>query len=326
MLKILLVVVFLVVPVGIASYLWFQNRYLPELNSKLVPVFFLGAIGMLFSVWYSLKGETRDQHFASTVYFHRSDLHLLDEHDPRRHLYGGEQFNARLRDFIGHRIEHDERFRTEGSGDRGREGVEYLYCDMVFLKLIDRFFWAYGDWWDVRITSVRHANDTESTVSAIKPDPDSASLTRKHFLGESRSNDAFLSLLSDFAKQDTPAKMTVPPKTRASITTMRYKDSLVLANPFAEVSITISYRGGALGIGDYAWFLDYDRKKSEEFWSEYLEVDCKAEFSRWRSGHADMVRYKRWVDTMFAEIQYQLSDEERMKRARDYRDLVRQSK
>jgi len=61
--------------------------------------------------------------------------------------------------------------------------------------------------------------------------------------------------------------------------------------------------------------------QNEEFWSEHFEVICKAEFEKFRSGHPEMPRYKRWVDTMFAEVQEQLDEEKRLKRARDYRDL-----
>jgi len=324
MLLILLVIV-LVPLLVFTAYLYIQNRNLPELNSKVIPVVIVGIIGLAFTIWYSLKSEKIDLDFASTVYFHKSDLLTLDEHDTRHHLYGGDEFSGRLPGFIRDRIEHDERFDTKDL-ERRIEEAEELYSDMVFLKLIDRFFWAYADWWDVRIRSQRHGNGVTSIVSAIKPDPDCGSLTWEDFLSVSDSKDAFPSLLSSFPKQHWPTKMTVPPKTQASLTATRYGRSLVLRNPFVRVSITIFYRGGGVGIGDYAWFLGYDNKKSEEFWAEHLEVTCDAVFERTKSGHPEMMRHRRWVETMFGEIRYQLDDQKRMERAREYRDLISRSR
>ena len=102
MLKIIAIGVLLIVLV-IAFYLYIQNRSLPDLNSKVVPVLFLGCIGTALTIWYSLRSERIDQHFASTVYFHKSDLLLLDEHDARRHLYGGDQFRIPLQNYIKRR-------------------------------------------------------------------------------------------------------------------------------------------------------------------------------------------------------------------------------
>ena len=80
---------------------------------------------------------------------------------------------------------------------------------------------------------------------------------------------------------------------------------------------------GSTGLGDYQWLLGYSNKQNEEFRSEHFEVSCKAECEKFKSGHPDMPRYKRWVETLFAEIQYQLDDKKRLERARDYRDLTK---
>ncbi len=315
----------LAVLVGAAFYLWFQNRMLPELNSKVVPVVVLGVLGVLLTIWYSLRSEKTELRFASTVYFHKSDLLPLDEHDTRHHLYGGEQFSGPLRDFIRDRVERDKQFGLEDANAR-RQQADELYSDMVLLKLIDRFFWCYADWWDVRIRTQRLGDGVTSTVSANKPDPDFGSLTWEDFFIALDRDDPSASLLSSLSKLDRPAKMIVPPKTKVSFTTSKFRRSLVFTNPFERVSITTSTRGGSVGIGDYAWFLGYDNRKSEEFWSEYVEIYCEAEFQRTKSGHPEMTRHRRWVETMFGEIRYQLSDDERMERAREYRGLISQSK
>ncbi|OHB67763.1 MAG: hypothetical protein A2Y76_00460 [Planctomycetes bacterium RBG_13_60_9] len=315
----ILIVTILVV---VGAYMAYENRGLPEMKSRVILPVVLGIIGAFFTVLYSLKSEKVELQFNSTVYFHRSDLLVLDEHDKRSALYGGEQFGPSLRSYVAGCVERDERFHQSKSDKRGEEAGQ-LYCDMVLLKLIDRFFWAYADWWDVRITSQRLGDGVMSIVSPVRPDPDSASLAWERFVTESLDKDRFSSLLIGLPKQHWPEKMTVPPKTKGRVVVSPYDRRLVLTNPFVEVSITIRPKGGAIGVGDFAWLLGYDKKKSEEFWSELFDVSCNADFRKMRYGHPEMPRYRRWVETMFEEVQYQVGDTERIQRARDYRDLTR---
>jgi len=137
----------------------------------------------------------------------------------------------------------------------------------------------------------------------------------------SGDEDCFGALLSDYVEKHSSGKMTVPPETKGTLLASRNSHQIILTNPFAEVSITIVFQGGSVGIGDYTWLLGYDRKKSDEFWSEYFDVNCKVRFRKLRSGHPDIPRYKRWVETIFDETEYQFSDRLRLQRARDYRDL-----
>ncbi len=318
----ILIVAILVV---VGTYIAYENRSLwslPEMKSRVVLPVILGIIGVFFTVLYSLRSEKIELNFNSTVYFHQSDLLALDEHDRRDALYGGEQFSGSLRSYIANCIEHDERFHEGDSDRRIREAGE-LYCDMVLLKLMDRFFWAYADWWDVRITSQRLGDAVMSVVSPVKPEPASGSLAWQRFLIGSGDKGRFSSLLVDFPKQHWPEKMTVPPKTEGRVVVSPYDRKLVFTNPFVEVSVTIRPRGGSIGVGDFAWLLSYDKKKSKEFWSESFDVNCNADFRKMKCGHPEMPRYRRWVETMFDEIQYLLDDTQRMQRARDYRDLTR---
>jgi hypothetical protein len=206
--------------------------------------------------------------------------------------------------------------------DKDGDKIKEFYHNVIFIKLISRFFWMYADWWDVNINSVRRGNSIESVVSATEPKLSYDTLEWKDFLETLDAKDNFYQLLSTFSKDYFIKKMTVPPKTKVDFVTSKYSRAVVLTNPFTRVSITIDRRSGSIGLGDYQWLLGYDNKENEGFWSEHFEINCKYEFEKFKSGHPDMPRYKRWVETMFAEIQYQLDDEGRLKRARDYRDLI----
>ena len=315
--------IFLLFLFGFVVYLAVQNRDSVALRSKLIPAIVIGLVGMLFTIWFSLKSENIELKFISTIFFHKSDKKLLDEHEIRRHAYGGEQFDGILKDFIRNYIENDENIKREEFGDR----IRNLYFDMAFIKLIARFFWMYADWWDISIKSSRRGNTMETMVSTIPPIPDYDSLGCNDFLEAIDRKDNFHKLLSEFSKKENwIKKMTVPPKTTINFVTSTYGRTLVLKNSFTIVSITIDKFGGSTGLGDYRWLLDYDIKKSNEFWSEHFEVTCKANFEKFKSGHPEMKRYKRWVETLFAEIQYQLDEDIRLKRARDFSDLIGHSK
>ena len=313
--------VFLLFLFGVVVYLAVQNRDSAALRSKLIPALVIGLIGALFTIWFSLKSENIDLQFTSTLFFHKSDKKVLDEHYHNQHKFGGAQFDITLLNFISSRIEQDQELNKTAFNEDSSKIKEFYY-DLVFIKLFSRFFWMYADWWDIRVKSVRRGDSMETIVSPIKPVPDNAPLGWGDFLGALDIKDDFHQLLSSFSEHYFIKQMVVPPKTKVDFITSNYKRALVLTNPFTRVSITIYKRGGSIGLGDYIWLLGYDNKKSEEFWSEHFEVTCKAKFEKIRSGHPDMPRYKRWVETMFAEIQYQLDDEKRLKRARDYRDLI----
>lgn len=318
-------IVFLVFLFGVVVYLAFQNRDSVALHSKLIPALVITIVGGFFTIWFSLKSESVDLQFISTIFFHKSDKKPLDEHEDRRHTYGGEQFDVRLQVFLRNHIENDENLK-KGDFNKIGDEVRNLYFDMVFIKLFARFFWMYADWWDISINSVRRGNTFTTNIHPIKPDPDCDHIEWKDLLRALDIKSDFSQLLSSFSEDYWIKKMTVPPKTKVDFVTSRDRRALVLTNPFTRVSINIRKRSGSMGLGDYRWLLGYNNKKSEEFWSEHFEVTCKAKFEKFRSGHPKMARYKRWVETMFAEIQYQLDDEKRLKRARDYRDLISNSR
>ena len=317
----IIVIVCLLIMFGIAVYLAVQNRNSAAMWSKLIPALAIGVIGTLFTIWFSLKSENVDRQFVSTILFHRSDKKPLDNHDKRRHLYGGDQFDGELQDFIGAFIENNENLSNSDRNSIGNEVMDF-YLDVVVLKLLARFFWMYADWWDIHIDSVRRGDSTLSTVTAIKPVPPSHSLTWAHYLRGLERKEHFATVLSSFSDDFWIKKMTVPPRTQVDVIASDHSRTLRFTNPFVRISIAVSKRGGSVGLGDYRWLLGYDNKRSDDFWSIHFDVNCTAEFQRARSGHPDMSRHRQWVETMFSEIRYQLDDQERLTRARDYRDLI----
>jgi len=266
------------------------------------------------------KSESIDARFDYTLYFNKTDKKLLDEHYSKQHAYGGAQFDVKLRNFIDRKLSEKELDRIDFAKDG--EKVKDFYFDLAFIKLFSRFYCLYADSWDIHISSVRRGEASETSISANKPNPPCMSVKWYDLLETLDRNDSSCKLLEEFSQKFWIKEMNVPPETKVGIETSTYKKMLSLKNPFVEISITFNRRGGSVGLGDYQWLLGYDNKKNNEFWSEHFEVVCEAKFEKERSLHAEMIRYKRWAETMFAEVQYQFDDKSRLKRARDYRDLI----
>lgn len=300
-------------------WLLYLNRSSETIWSKVIPAFVIGVIGIFFTIWFSTKSESIDTQFNYTLYFNKTDKKLLDEHYSKQHAYGGSQFDIKLRNFINSKIVEMGVDKIDFNKDG--EKVKDFYFDLSFIKLSSRFYWLYGDWWDIHISSVRRGDGFETSVSTNKPYPPCMSLKWNDFLETLDSDNSLHILLSDFSQELIVKEMKVPPKTKVGIEASTYKKTLSIKNPFVEIFITFNKHGGSVGLGDYQWLLGYDNKKNSEFWSEYFEVVCEAKFERLRSGHPEMPRYKKWVQTMFDEVQYQYDDEKRIIRAQDYHNL-----
>ena len=305
--------------IGVGCWLICLNRASEAMWAKIIPAFIIGLVGIFLTIWFCTKSENFDTQFNYTLYFNKTDKKLLDEHYSKQYAYGGVQFDVELRNFTDKNIVEMGLDKIDFNKDG--EKVKNFYFDLAFIRLSSRFYWLYADWWDIHINSVRRGDSFETSISANKPDPPCLPLKWNDLLETFDPNDSLRKLLNDFSHNFWIKEMKLPPKTKVGIETSKYKKTLSMKNPFVEISITFNKHGGSVGLGDYQWLLGYDDKKNNEFWSEHFEVVCKAKFERIRSGHPDMPRYKKWVQTMFEEVRCQYDDEKRLKRAQDYHNF-----
>ncbi len=275
-------------------------------------------------VWKKMNNnkETVDIQFISTLFFHKSDKKPLDDYlsGDGRLKFGGHQFRGMLSLFISDRLKECEDLNKAEFNKDSKKIVEF-YHNMILIKLIDQFFWMYSARWDANIYSVRRGTgeSKESYVDPKETPPNYDCLKWEDLLNiEQQSN--FYDLLSAFSNIK---ETRVPPKTKVDFIITERKREMILENPFVKVTITINNSGGSLGLGDYRWLLGYDNKRSNEFWSEHFRVNCNAKFEKLKSGHPEMPKYEQWVEVMFAEVQHLLDEKEQLKRAHEYRDLIK---
>ena len=305
----------------IIVYFWFQNRSSELLAEKMLTTFAVAFFAILSALLFSLKSQERELEFASTVFFNKSDKRPLDAHlsGDGRLKFGGHQFGGMLSLFISKHLKDCEEL-NKAEFNKDREEIVGFYHNMILVNLLDQLFWMYSARWDTNIYSVRRGTSEEKDayVDSKQTPPHYDSLSWEDLLNTEQRN-TFCDILSAFSNIE---ETKVPPKTKVDFIITERKREMIIENPFVKVTITINCSGGSLGLGDYKWLLGYENKKSEEFWSAHFRVNCRAKFEKFKSGHPEMPKYKQWVEVMFAEIQYQLDEKERLKRAKEYRDLI----
>ena len=64
--------------------------------------------------------------------------------------------------------------------------------------------------------------------------------------------------------------------------------------------------------------LGLSREESERFCTEVCQVKLSAKFNRFRSGHPEMYRYRRWVDGIFEVLQESFDSNRHVQRGEDW--------
>ncbi|MFH1369693.1 MAG: hypothetical protein ABII09_00155, partial [Planctomycetota bacterium] len=221
----------------LAVYLGIQNRNLESLRSKVLPAFAIAVVGALFTIWFSLESKKTEIKFTSTVFFHKLDKTPLDQHYQDQHKFGGNQFNIDLLNFIANYIEQDQEMK-KAVFNKDSDKIKDFYHNIVFIKLLDRFFWMYANSWDISINSVRRGNAVETEVSTVEPKLPCSGLEWKDVLETIDTKSDFYQLFSNYSKDSFIRKTTIPPETKIGFVTSKYGKTLVLTNPFVRVHIT----------------------------------------------------------------------------------------
>lgn len=315
-------VLYIALPLFVIGLLCVQNRSSELLVSKIALAIVAALFAILSALLFSLKSENKELKFSSTVFFHKLDKRPLDDYlrGDGGLRFGGRQFRGKLSAFISNRLEECEYLNKTEFNKDGQKIVEF-YHSVLLIELIDQFFWMYSARWDTNVYSVRRGTATlkESLADSDDRPPNYDCLNWRNLLSTGQQGN-FCDLLSAFSNID---ETKVPPKTTVALIITEREKGIILKNPFVEVTISIEDSGESNGLGDFKWLLGYDNKKNEEFYSAHFRINCSAAFRKYRSGDPKMPKYKQWVDAMFGEVQYLLDEKEQLKRAHEYRDLIK---
>ena len=290
------------------------------MREKAIPALIIAVVAALLTIWFSLKKETINTQFTSSIFINITDMNPLDYHEKQYLLFGGNQFDGKLQSYIRKTLAAKDDL-TADVNNVSEQAKEY-YMDMVVIEVVSRFFFMYGDWWDVDVRSVRRGTSTSTEVSANKPAPPFSPIKWSDWLDSLDTNSTLHFLLREYSNDFWLQKMVVPPQTKVRLHSEQYLRTISFENKFANICITIRRGPGSRGLGDYQLLLGYDQKKNHSFWSEHFAITCHADIEKLRSGHPDMGRYVRWAKTMFSELEYRLDDRKRMDRALEFKNLL----
>ncbi len=71
------------------------------------------------------------------------------------------------------------------------------------------------------------------------------------------------------------------------------------------------------GVGYLTPLLDLSQEQRHLYWTTEFLVEAKVEYNPFLQGHPQMVRYKRWVDTICDELQEKLDVQKQGQRAKE---------
>jgi hypothetical protein len=307
--KIFLVVMFLTTVVA-TVWLAVQNRD-HEKVLNLYSAALIGAVGALVTLLFSLEAKAEKTEFpCSPIYHKKTKQPFLPSIDSFVRIYTMRPFEfAVLEDAL-------KAYPEAAKSEDPREG-DRLYLDITFRNLVDTLAMTFGHTWEPKITRFDLPTGRQTRTEAEGP---LGPVVRK-----SRSDIAALlpSVRTLSAGPPMLDDLTLPPNSRLAAEASEESRSLRITNPFVDVSLTVSWRGGIIGVGAFKQMCGLTDEQSSEFWSPTYVISCEARFSRFRSGHPNMHRHQKWVEIMFRELRAHLDSERLWKEARAAYQLER---
>lgn len=308
--------------ISILVCLWYLNRKSDAILEKLIPALALGLIGSVFTLWFSLKEETRKLKFPVTYIINEITGETLEKYDNNyNQYYSNDQMSARR--YLMCTPKKDwtkEQFHTPAP-----TGFDHLLLEALTILFTHhqraagnefggelrfsggdpalKYFPGQGLTWENFLTHYKHTfTPGMNKIYSQLPD--------------------ILGMKNMCLPKGTSMEINCEP---SHIKFPSYR-TIKLKNNFCEIDIEMKYRGGIRGLCEWKWILGYDDEKDQEFWTHSLDMYLSAKFNKIRSGHPDMPKYKDWAKAIFDKLQYSLDSKQQLDAAREkyllYRDNI----
>jgi len=296
---------------GIAlAYLWIINRNSDVILEKLFPALAIGITGAFFTLWFSLKEGKIDIKFPATLMYHKSGKSLEKCDERYLLLYGGR---------------HIQFSRFIKAPPKVSDSI-VLYPDILFVETLTLLFTSSS----ISSGSIGFHLILPAESPSFKDFPNQT-LTWQEFSSRYLKNNCRPEIKELCSQIEDPelfgilgiTKMCLPKGTIIKVNCDVANRSINLKNDFCEINIQIKSDNSYTGLGEWKWILEYDDNKNKEFFSSILKVCLSAKFERMRSGHPDMPKYKKWVNSLFDRLQTYLDSEKQLKSAREKHHLYK---
>lgn len=283
-------------------WLALQNRGSEKVIGSIVPAFFIATVGVLGTLLFSLRPETRSVEFPSQFVFHTETKHFFNcERFPRLDEYSGGLMTQLLVNEMLAANPALSKFKAGGTwSGKHVDDAQELFLDVLLRSVFDALGFAFGASWQPTIKRRNLPVAGYASSSAPKTEDGGVRYSLKELQEIFPDNKAL-------RVQEVTLRrgIVLPPKSRMTAIASDGGREIKIENPFATMTIEVRAGAGVVGIGFFkqvCGFADQD-EMDRDYWSQSYDVSLKADFSALRMGHPSMTAYKRWAETMFTEIQ-----------------------
>jgi hypothetical protein len=268
-----------------AVWLFWLNRGSETLRSNGITALVVGIVGLLATLWFSLK-PPEDRHHRFPVVFVLDKVSRLPV-PPWEGLaavqYADPAAGLGVFPALAMKGLKDEVLPSVRSEDNG--ALAAVYLDVLLSYVTDALCSVFSRSWDVEVSTFETAQANRTTVEPRVPFRSGLSLSVQDLLSEVPHAEFALS------PPRRPNNMVVPLGTRTSgweATDPRTR-VLRMSNAFVRLSVEIAWESYALGSGGLAPLIGMSPTESQEktICLSYV-VTLDASFEKLRSGHPDM--------------------------------------
>jgi heme/copper-type cytochrome/quinol oxidase subunit 4 len=279
---------------ALAFYVVWMNRESEKIVTAVFPISVAALIGVFLTV-FLFGGEVPvTANFPAVFLFRISDWEPLAPPD-RPQLMSLFEVPT-----LG--VEHPELMKDNDNGAT-------LYHHLLQKAIIERLAFLYGSSWEIDIldfkTGMGQQQGSQPSPEAIGPSTKLSTAQVRGLLKGNRFAD-----INYF----TAPEIALPPGTaltiRAPDTANVGMGEITLKNDFVTLSIKTAYFSWMRSLGGYRVLMGYSWEQDREFASAQYFVTIRADFSRLRSGHPQMAKYKRWVNQIVSDLRAQFDEQE----------------
>lgn len=278
-----------------AAWVVWQNRASEQIVYSFLTVVLLGAAISLVTTLLSVKRDSVEIVFRKVYVFDKiSKQQPYDWKKPFLQYFFGRDIAMDSTFLISKAVENDPTLTEigdkEGDGyllDKGKE----LYKKVLFYEIADILFKT-CNW---KATVRRYEGPGWGSYSYGPPEnKEGLKAIKWEEIKKIAPDNELLNL------EMIPHRDFYIPK---NSTISGNHNELIINNNFVTIKISFRTATGAMGASAVGVLLGFDRFEHMKYWSQQYEVQLKAKYKPFKTGHPDMKDYHEWVNHMFSELQ-----------------------
>jgi hypothetical protein len=300
--KAIFVLVTLIAATAVAFYVVWMNRASEKIVTTVIPIAIVALVGVLIAVFVFGGEPPVVKKFPVVFLFRRSDKAPWTPPD---------------RPLLMSLFEVPELMKThpELMGDN-TEGAT-LYHHLLQRAMIDIIARHHRSSWETDIERFEIGSGTQEFSAPVPGATEPNVKVSFDQIKEALKGNRFAE--SPYMRPE----LALPVGTSLTVTVPTNNGSgaeegqILLTNDFVRLSIKTQQSMWSRSLGGYRLILGYSYDQDQEFATTQYLVSVEAEFSRLRSGHPKMSKYRRWVEQMVSEIQTELDEQVVWSKTRD---------